>query len=197
MGKYLSALVADLLQAYPDGEALREFVARHVAHIKAHHSGASSSPYILYWRLITASLALARATVDNTFAQENCPTRQFVATALAKIAQNNRGDSVAYMKRLVESGSADLQAAVGTAFGLFGPDELPLTTEEMTLLRNLLGATDAWIADCAVLAVRSVLRATTSLQSTSSRPSILEFPIGSRTMCLWISPQKATVFWAR
>ena len=87
-------------QTYPDGEALREFIARHVAHIKAHHSGASSSPYILYWRLITASLALARATVDNTFAQEDSPTRQFVATALAKIAQNNRGDSVAYIETL-------------------------------------------------------------------------------------------------
>ena len=162
-GEYLSALVADLLQAYPDGEALREFIARHVAHIKAHHSGASSSPYILYWRLITASLALARATVDNAFAQEDSPTRQFVATALAKIAQNNRGDSVAYLKRFLESGSADLQAAVGMAFGLFGPDELPLTTEEMTLLRSLLGATDAWIAHCAVLAVRSVAKGNNKL----------------------------------
>src|SRR5205807_5675890 len=44
--EYLSALVADLLQAYPDGEALRAFIARHVVHIKTHHSGASSSPYV-------------------------------------------------------------------------------------------------------------------------------------------------------
>ena len=157
-GEYLSTLVADLLQAYPDGKTLREFVARHVAHIKAYHSSASSSPYVLYWRLITASLALARATVDNALAHEESPTRQFVAIALAKIAQNNRDDSLAYMKRFVESGSPDLQAAVGTAFGLFGPDELPLTTEEMTRLRRLLGATDAWIAHCAVLAVRSVAK---------------------------------------
>jgi transcriptional regulator with XRE-family HTH domain len=162
-GEYLSALVADLSQAYPDGEALRAFIGRHVAHIKAYHSGASSSPYVLYWRLIAASLALARATVDDALAHENSPTRQFVATAIAKIAQDNRADSVAYMKRFVESGSPDLQAAVGSSFGLFGPKELPLTAEEISILRKLLAASDAWIARCAVLAVRSVAKGDDSL----------------------------------
>jgi hypothetical protein len=157
-GEYLSALVADLLETYPDGEALRAFIARHVVHIKVHYSGASSSPYVLYWRLITASLALARATVDDALAHEDSPTGQFVATALAKIAQDNRADSVAYMKRFVESGSPDLQAAVGSAFGLFGLKELPLTTEETSILRKLLGANDAWVAHCAVLAVRNVAK---------------------------------------
>ena len=157
-GEYLSALVADLLKAYPDGESLREFIARHVAHIKAHHSSASSSPYVLYWRLITASLALARATVDNALAHEDSPTRQFVATALVKVAQDNRADSLAYMKCFLEYGSPDLQAAVGSAFGLFGPEELPLTAEETSILRRLLGTSDAWVARCAVLAVRSIAK---------------------------------------
>jgi hypothetical protein len=94
-GEYLSALVADLLRDFPDGEALRAYLARHVAHIKAHHFSASSSPYVLYWRLITASLALAQATVNDALAHEDSPTRQFVATALAKIAQDDRADSLA------------------------------------------------------------------------------------------------------
>jgi transcriptional regulator with XRE-family HTH domain len=157
-GEYLSALVADLLQAYPEAEALRAFVAGLVAHIKAHHSGASSSPYVLYWRLITASLALARATLDDALAHEESPTRQFVATAVAKIAQDNRTDSIAYMRRFVESGSLDLQAAVGSAFSLFGPTELPLTVDETSILRKLLGANDAWVAHCAVLAVRIIAK---------------------------------------
>jgi hypothetical protein len=156
--EYLTALVADLLRGYPNGEALRTFIARHVAHIKAHHSGASSSPYVLYRRLIAASLALARATVDDALAHEDSPTRQFAATALAKIAQDSRADSVAYMKRFAESGSPDLQAAVGSAFGLFGPEELPLTTEETSILRKLLGASNTWIARCAVLAVRGIAK---------------------------------------
>jgi hypothetical protein len=157
-GEYLSALVADLLRDFPDGEALRAYLARHVAHIKAHHFSASSSPYVLYWRLITASLALAQATVNDALAHEDSPTRQFVATALAKIAQDDRADSLAFMKRFVETGSPDLQAAVGTAFGLFGPQELPLTAEETAILRKLLGANDTWIAHCAVMAVRSVAK---------------------------------------
>jgi hypothetical protein len=157
-GEYLSALVADLLHAYPEGGALRAYLARHVAHIKAHHFSASSSPFVLYWRLITASLPLAQATVNDALAHEESPTRQFVATALVKIAQYDRADSLACMRRFVESGSPDLQAAVGSAFGLFGPEELPLTAEETAILRKLLGANDAWVAHCAVLAVRSVAK---------------------------------------
>ena len=157
-GEYLSALVADLLRAYPDGEALRAYLARHVAHIKAHHSGASASPHVLYWRLVTASLPLAQATVNDALEHVDSPTRQFVATALVKIAQHDRVDSLAYMKRLVETDLPDIQAAVGSAFGLFGPEELPLRTEEIAILRKLLGAGDAWVAHCAVLAVRSVAK---------------------------------------
>jgi len=156
--EYLTALTAELLQAYPDGEALRAFVARHVAHIKAYHSSASSSPYVLYGRLISASVPLARATVDDALAHEDSPTRQFVATALAKIAQDSRADSVAYMKRFIESGSSNLQAAVGSALSLSGPAELPLTVEEISILTKLLGANDYWIARCAVLAIRSVAK---------------------------------------
>jgi transcriptional regulator with XRE-family HTH domain len=157
-GEYLSALVADLLQAYPDGEVLRAYLAGHVAHIKAYHSRASSSPYVLYWRLITASLPLAQATVNDALAHEQSPTRQFVATALVKIAQNDRAVSLAYMKRFAETGAPDLRAAVGSAFGLFGPEELPLTAQEIAILRSLLGANDEWIAHCAVSAVRSVAK---------------------------------------
>ena len=157
-GEYLGALVEDLLQAYPDGEALRAYLARHVAHIKAYHSRASSSPYVLFWRLITASLPLAQATVNDALAHEDTPTRQFVATALVKIAQDNRADSLAYMKRFVKTDSPDLQAAVGTAFGLFGSEELPLTAEETSILRKLLGASDAGVARCAALAVRSAAK---------------------------------------
>jgi transcriptional regulator with XRE-family HTH domain len=155
---YLDTLAAELLQAYPDGEALRDFIARHVAHIKAYHSSASASPYVLYWRLITGSLALARATVDDALAHQESSTRQFAATALAKIAQDNRADSVAYMNHFFDSGSPDLLAAVGSAFSLFGPAELPLTGEEIFILTKVLGANDYWVASRAVLAVRSVAK---------------------------------------
>jgi transcriptional regulator with XRE-family HTH domain len=156
--EYLTALAAELLQAYPDGEALRAFIAQQVANIKAYHSSANSSPYVLYWRLISASVALARATVDDALAHEHSPTRQFVATGLAKIAQDNRADSVKYMKRFIDSGSPDLQGAVGLAFSLFGPAELPLTVEEISILTKMLCANDYWVASRAVLAVRSVAK---------------------------------------
>jgi transcriptional regulator with XRE-family HTH domain len=155
-GEYLSGLVADLISAHPDGEALRAVISRHVAHINAYHAKGSSSPYALYWRLITASLPFAIATVDEALANADSSTRQFVATALTKIAQNDRNSSITYMRRFVTSGSADLQAAVGTAFSLFGKEDLPLSQEEIVLLKTMLGASDPRIAHCAVLAVRPV-----------------------------------------
>ena len=156
--KYLASLTAELLQTYLDGEALRAFIARHVAHIKAYHSSVSSSPYVLYSRLIAASVALARATVDDALEHADSPTRQFVATALAKIAQDNRADSVAYMKRLIDSDSPDLLAAIGAAFSLFGSAELPLSAEEMSILTNMLRSNHHWVANRAVSAVRSVAK---------------------------------------
>src|SRR5262249_32154328 len=53
--EYLNALVDDMLRYYPDGEALRAFVERQLAHIKSSHAGASSSSYVLYSRLVAAS----------------------------------------------------------------------------------------------------------------------------------------------
>jgi len=152
--EYLSTLVEDLLQHYPDGETPRAFIERQLAHIKSHHAGASSSPYVLYWRLISASLPLARATIENALAHENSPTKRFAATALAKVMQGNRAEALGYIRQYMESGSRELQAAVGSAFGLLGPQELPLSPDELTIFKQLLGAHDSWIAQCAVGSVR-------------------------------------------
>src|SRR5205814_1397257 len=71
---YLAELVADLLKAYPDGETLRAFLAGHVRHINSSHPDANSSAYILYWRLISSSLALAKATLEDALLQRDSPT---------------------------------------------------------------------------------------------------------------------------
>jgi hypothetical protein len=101
--------------------------------------------------------------VDDALEHEDSATRQFVAIALTKIAQNNRADSIAYMRRFVDSGSPDLQAAVGSAFGLFGPKELPLSHDEIFILRKGLGANDPWIAHCAASAVCTVAQSDSRL----------------------------------
>jgi transcriptional regulator with XRE-family HTH domain len=156
--EYLTSVTADLLRAYSDGETLRATIERHMVHIRLYYPGASSSPYGLYWRLITASPALARATVDDALAHHTSSTSQFVAMALAKIVQENRVEGISYMTRFLESGSRDLSAAVGETFSRFGPQDMPLRPEEMTMLRQILGAGDERIARPAVGAVRVVAK---------------------------------------
>jgi hypothetical protein len=151
---YLDRLVVDLLRAYPDGEALRAFIAHSVSHIRRHYARTSSTPYLLYWRLTAASVPLARATLDDALADAESPTRQFAHMALARLIQDNRSDGVKYAKRFIATGSPDLQASIGFAFSLLTPDDLPLSDEQISILRQLLGSQDQRVAHSAVSAVR-------------------------------------------
>ncbi|MGY3695393.1 chromosome segregation and condensation protein ScpB [Bradyrhizobium sp. USDA 3240] len=155
---YLLDLVTDLVKAYPDGETLRGFVAADMNHINANYPDAGSSGHLLFSRLISGSLALARAMLEDALAHPDSSTRPFVATALAKVAQHDRDECLAWMKRFGRSGAADLRAAVGLAFSYFGNDQLPLPPEEVELLREQLRSRDEWVAHSAVLGVRSITR---------------------------------------
>ena len=75
-----------------------------------------------------------------------------------KLAQENRAEAIGYMRRLLEPKSHDLNAAVGAAFAHFGPQELPLRAEEITMLRQVLGAPDERVVRPTVDAVRVVAK---------------------------------------
>jgi transcriptional regulator with XRE-family HTH domain len=156
--EYLSTLVKDLLRHYPDGETLRLFIERQFAHIKNHHSGTSSSPYVLCWHLISTSAPMARALCENALVDEGSPTRRLAATALAKVMQENRADALAYIRQYIKSDSRELHAAVGSAFGLLGPQELPLYANELTIFKQLLSANDQWIVQSTIGSVRIVAK---------------------------------------
>jgi transcriptional regulator with XRE-family HTH domain len=156
LDQYFEKLISDLLKAHPEGEDLRDFIAQKIDHIKAYYSGSSAAPYGLYWRLITASVSLARATLKDALSNKDSPTRQFAATALVKVIQNDRVEGIASIDQFMDTDAPDLHAAVGSAFGLLGPQELPLSQHELSVLRKLLGANDVEIGRRAVSAVRSV-----------------------------------------
>src|SRR6202040_1376077 len=44
--RHLGVMTAELLEKYPGGEALREFIERQIAHINAYYM--AGSPYVLY-----------------------------------------------------------------------------------------------------------------------------------------------------
>jgi transcriptional regulator with XRE-family HTH domain len=162
--EYLDRLVTDLLRAYAEGEALRAFIARSVSHIRTHYARTSSTPYLLYWRLIAASLPLARATLDDALLNADSATRPFANMALAKLIQKNRREGVEYAKKFIETGSPDLEASIGSAFSLLTPDDLPLAEEEITILRRLLGSQNRRVAHSAVSAIRVVAKGNHALR---------------------------------
>lgn len=154
----LTRLVDDLLRAYPDGEALRAFIASRVSHIQKYYSRTTSTPYLLYWRLIMASASLARATIQDALAHGGSPTRQFAHIALAKLIQEDRREAIDYAKRFIQTEARDLTTAVGSAFSLLGPNDLPLSDGEIAILRQLLGSDDERAARSAVSAIRVVAK---------------------------------------
>jgi hypothetical protein len=78
---------ASLLETYPEGEALREFIERQIAYINAYYM--VGSPYVLYRQLVNASPALSRATVADALARPDSVTMQFAGDALAKLMQQS------------------------------------------------------------------------------------------------------------
>ena len=154
--RHLARLTADLLRAYPDGEHLRRFIAEKITHVRAFSSKASFSPYELYQRLIAESRPLARATMEDALADVSSPTGIFAALALVKTMKDDRAEGITYIERFMNAGSADLRAAVANAFGLFWPQEPPLSPKELSIFRSLLGDNDTDVARRAASAARRV-----------------------------------------
>jgi transcriptional regulator with XRE-family HTH domain len=153
----LATLAADLLRTYPSGEELRAFVEKQIAHIQAHSVGGESSPYVLYWQLINASSELARATLADGLSRLESATRQFAGMALAKLLQDHPADGLDYANQLLQSNCQDLRAAIGRAIEQRDLKARPLSSEEIGLLRIVLGSDDERIARCAIGGVRRVV----------------------------------------
>jgi transcriptional regulator with XRE-family HTH domain len=156
--EHLRMLTTELLKTYPEGEALREFIEKQIAHINAYYTAGKASPHVLNWQLVNASPALSKATVADALVRPDSLTKQFAGMALAKVLYEDLADGLDYAKRFLESGSRDLQAAVGQAFSTIDLKGRAPTPEELAVLRKALGSKDAWVARCAVGAVRAVAK---------------------------------------
>jgi hypothetical protein len=152
--RHLRVLTAELLEKYLEGEALREFIERQIAHINAYCM--AGTPYVLYSQLVNASPALSRATVADALARPDSVTKQFAWAALAKLMQQNPADGLDYAVRFAGSNSRDLQAAVGTTFGALDFKDRDPAPEELAVLQKVLGSKDERVARCPAGGIRTV-----------------------------------------
>jgi transcriptional regulator with XRE-family HTH domain len=155
---YLSELTAEIVNAYPDGEALREFIEKHIARINAYCADGKAAPHILIWRLVNASLVFSKSVVADAAAHTGSLTKQFAGIALSKLLNDNHANGLSSARQFLESNDRGLQGAVGQAFSLVDLVNRVLTAGELAILREALSAKDAGVAQRAVGAIRTVAK---------------------------------------
>lgn len=156
--RHLEMLTNDLLSAYPDGEHLRVYIEQHLSHIDKNYIGGQASPYILYWRLMQSSSALAQATAQNALTHPESKTNQFAGKALSKLLGDNHANGLDIAQQFLASNCRDLSAVVGQAYSVFDPKESGYGRAELAMLRTILASHDPWIVSNAVGAVRMVAK---------------------------------------
>jgi transcriptional regulator with XRE-family HTH domain len=151
----VEALTQELLSVYAEPETLRAYVEERLRHVALH--AASKSGYfsgILCGKLMSASLPLARATVEDAIANPESKTRQFAAIALSALFRADPFEGRKIVARFLAEGSSDLLGAVGRAYGFVGLKPEEHHEADLAALRRVFSAAD----DIVVLNSLGVIR---------------------------------------
>lgn len=157
--KRIEVLTNDLLSAYPHVEPLYAFIEERLSHIAANYTDSDISPYVLYWRLLQSSSALAQLTIENALTNPESKTMQFAGMALEKLLHENRVNGLSIARRFLATDSRNLHVAVGYAYRRLdlkgGEDD----QEDLAILRKILtSSTDRWVIKNAVEGVRAIAK---------------------------------------
>lgn len=161
--KRLDALVADVLKACPDGEALRVFIAGHIDHIEASDPEKGGASFVLCNKLIFRSAEFARAVVDDACSDAPSSVAKFAASALVHLWQRDVADGRRVVERFLKSGREDLLAAIGNAYEYFDFNTGRHGPEELTTLRQLLGSDQLRVAGAGINGLRRLSQADVEL----------------------------------
>lgn len=153
--KYLDELTKDLVSAFPEGEDLRAFLEKIL--LETEKIGISTS-FILYRKLIQASIALARAIVQNALIEQNSKTTRFAGIALGSLLNEEYVEAVKVATRFVETDSRDLFLALGEAYSSLESEHLKYSEKDVSILEKVFSSKDEWVLRNAVYAVRKVAK---------------------------------------
>jgi transcriptional regulator with XRE-family HTH domain len=152
----LEMLISDLFSAYPDGEKLRTFLESILINIKKNYVGGSTSPHILYERLIQSSSTFAQATAENALQYSDSRTNQFAGIALSKLMSDDHAYGLNIARKFIETELSELHAAVGRAYSALDLKDDGYTEEDLALLRDVLSSKDRWVVLNGIEAVRNI-----------------------------------------
>ena len=152
----LEGLTKELLSAYPDPESLRAYIEEKLRHIALNAASKSASlSGTLYWKLIQASLAFARATVEDALASPDSRTRAFASVALSELFRADAAEGRKLIAQFFAEGSSDLAGAVGRAYGFIGLKPEEYDEADFAAIRRVLGSTNEGVVLNALGVIRN------------------------------------------
>lgn len=155
--KEAKLVAEDLVDKYPDGEALREKIASLLTDIA--RARMQADPYTLYRELLQRSLGLARATVDAALGAPRSSTDMFATAALDILLQQDREVGLAASQRFLQAGDPALACAAGAAHGWFDFSKDDLEGHHVAIIKDLLSSDNVTVVRSAVSAVDQIAKA--------------------------------------
>jgi transcriptional regulator with XRE-family HTH domain len=157
--KHLKSLAADVVASYPNGEALRSYIAAQLSHIQEGTSdSAGGSPHVLYDALLAASPSLARATLSDALGNPQSITARFAASALRIIWLSDADEARKVAREFLGSGQYALHLAVGRTLSALDFTKVAYDEEEARALRALITSDNPHVVCAGIFAIRAVLR---------------------------------------
>ncbi|MEA2877872.1 MAG: hypothetical protein QOF14_3068 [Hyphomicrobiales bacterium] len=157
--EHLRSLAADIIAVYPDGEALRKYIAAQLDHIdKGTSKSGNGSPHVLYATLLRESPSLARATLTDALSNPQSVTAWFAASALLTIWQGDADEARKIAREFLESGQDELRIMLGRTLASLDFIRIPYGDDEATAIKMLITSGNPNVVATGILAIRSVLR---------------------------------------
>ncbi len=153
---FLETLAEELLAAHPDGEVLRAFIEERLAHIETNYANKNVSPYVLFWKIVRISPAVARATVEDALVRSGSKTKQFVGIALGQLLVDDHVNGLMMARQFLSTESPDLQVSIGMAYSDVVFRGKDYDQEDLSIVRKLLNSTNKLVVHSAIGAIRNV-----------------------------------------
>jgi len=114
--KQLGKFAQEVVAAYPDGQELMQLLNRLIVHLEKNDPEGSSSHFVLMSKLIPASPSLARAIVEEAYAdQTSAPISRYAGIAIGQLWNVDVAEGRTALQRYLDCNRGDLLRLVGHA----------------------------------------------------------------------------------
>jgi Helix-turn-helix. len=154
--KQVEVIADELVQAFPTGDALRQFLADRLE--DARSAGVQCDAYTLYFGVLARSEALADAVIEDAIRDPHSVSKRFVDAALNNIMRNRPTQVLSIVERLLATTDPDLECSVGLSYGGFDFVQHDTSRKHTLIVRSLLKSPNDRVVDCCLRAIVGIAK---------------------------------------